>query len=818
MEIREQSLNFPETSGSGPQPAEATISFPRAVLRAAAGINGYSATFGDEDDHELGRLIVEVNSEINPDNPNEVIVRGSFGLRDWSGEWDDRYSGNIQYVLLAELEPIVTPAPGDPRGDLIIVDAEVTQAIQHFRSHEHLDSPNVFPDNSIGLVADKPTAVRLYVDYDAASGLPLINQLSGSLDVVSGTTTTTLAPLASIRPRRDVSIDRGQTEHTLNFVIPEDVCRGTVTLSARVADRFDATQFSTLFEREVQFDQVPAVPVMAVGIEYTGPDTNDDATDETLAAPVESDFTDVLDFTERVYPIPGVEITSYTTMTYDEEIESEINAGCDKFDDLRDAVAEMRGDSEDIVYGMLNSGVNTGSVGGCGGDGVGVGKIGNGTTAAHEIGHALGRQHAPCDNITRCASPRNTDDGFPSYSGYDSDSIGEYGFNLDNGRVVDPSIAHDMMGYSGSKWISPYTYKALRSRIPEIDDGDAGGGAAALAVSSSRSRDRGEWIKKKSSHLFLRLRIHRDRSVHFQPAFHYAVFPQGHGNLPTDFVVELHDEHGDVLRSACLYAGGHDTCCACSCEGRSGRCSWPLVIRQAVPFDHRAKKLVLYECDTLIHDASIPEPPDVKVRCEGARNTNATDLALSWSTAKPSDSAGGLWYLVQWRDAHGTWRGGAPRTQATSLQVPKTLFGRQQEAAVRVLATSGIATGQGLWQGSIRRPRRPRTADGNLRIFLTGASKPTTKTQALPSIIRVAAVDDDGSSLARPAVRWYDSRGGELGRGRSLDLRTLPVGAHTVRVAILNTGYGTGTVQWLLERTAGGQFLLHRGTLKRRRE
>jgi hypothetical protein len=197
VEIRERSFNFPQTSGSGPQSAEATIPFPRAVLRAAVGITGYSATFGDEDDHQLGRLTVEVRSEISAANPNDVIVRGTFGLRDWSGEWDDRYSGNIQYVLLAELEAVAPPLPGEARGDLIIVDAEVTQAIQHFRSHEHLDSANVFPDNSIRLVADKPTAVRLYADYDAASGLPVINWLTGSIEVLSGATTTTLAPLAS---------------------------------------------------------------------------------------------------------------------------------------------------------------------------------------------------------------------------------------------------------------------------------------------------------------------------------------------------------------------------------------------------------------------------------------------------------------------------------------------------------------------------------------------------------------------------------------------------------------------------------------------
>jgi hypothetical protein len=37
-------------------------------------------------------------------------------------------------------------------------------------------------------------------------------------------------------------------------------------------------------------------------------------------------------------------------------------------------------------------------------------------------------------------------------------------------------------------------------------------------------------------------------------------------------------------------------------------------------------------------------------------------------------------------------------------------------------------------------------------------------------------------------------------------------------VTVLDTGQGTGVAQWLVERTAGGRFMLHRGTIKRPRE
>lgn len=98
--------------------------------------------------------------------------------------------------------------------------------IQHFRSSEHLDAPNVFPDNSVRLVADKPTIVRLYTDYDVSSGLPTINELRGELAAEGNDATTTIPAIEVITPRRDVSIDRGNRRHTLNFPSPHRVCAG----------------------------------------------------------------------------------------------------------------------------------------------------------------------------------------------------------------------------------------------------------------------------------------------------------------------------------------------------------------------------------------------------------------------------------------------------------------------------------------------------------------------------------------------------------------------------------------------------------------
>lgn len=806
VDIRFSSFNFPSTEDEGPQSASAQLIFPRAVQRVAIGITGYSATFQNHEDHHLGRLILELDAAINSTDPTKVDVTGKFGLRDWSNEWDDPYSGIVEYAVFADLVGVTPPVPGAPRGDLVIVDAEITQGIQHFRSFRHLNSANVFPDNSIRLVAGKPTIVRLYVDYDAASGLAPITSLSGELTVTIAGMTTAIAPLRTIVPRRDSSIDRGQRDHTLNFLIPENLCQGIAAISVRVFNTFDNTQFSANFDRTLTFEAMPDLPIMAVAIEYTGADVSDPA---ALAAPTMADFIALFGLTEALFPIPQVVITSFVTMSYDEDVKSNINDGCDKMGDLKDAVAELRGDSDDIVYGLYNSGVDTGSVGGCGGGGAAVGAIGSQGTAAHEVGHALGRKHAPCDNVTRCATPKNTDDDYPDYIGFDSDSIGEYGFDSRPTMLTvrDPASSHDMMGYSGGRWISPYTYKALMSRIPETFDGASAALSAraeAVFLPARLREDRGCWIPIKQPQLFLRLDINRDRSVHFRTSFHFDARPRPHDPDKSEFNIELLDGDGLLLRSACLYADSSG--CGCSCGT-----GWPVKIRHAIAFDPRARTLVLYECDKELQRWPIPNPPKVTVDVIGETESNQTEIEIQWRAYAESANRDDFWYLVQWRDRRGTWRGVAPRTQRNSLRVPKRLF-KGDRVAVRVLASSGIATGLGLWEGSVTPP--PARRGAAVEISLVGVETRKEGAHPVPGVLRAVAHETSGEAVPGTSLRWYDSRGAEIGRGRALDLSQLPVGQH--QITIVMPQHEGSTATWLIERTRGGDTLLLVGDQKSR--
>ncbi len=89
---------------------------------------------------------------------------------------------------------------------------------------------------------------------------------------------------------------------------------------------------------------------------------------------------------------------------------------------------------------------------------IGVGWTGDTTseTLVHEVGHAHGREHAPCGVY-------DWDRNYPHSNG----DISAWGYDLITKEMFSPSTK-DMMGYCSPIWISDYTYMALFQRIREL--------------------------------------------------------------------------------------------------------------------------------------------------------------------------------------------------------------------------------------------------------------------------------------------------------------------------------------------------------------
>lgn len=761
MEIRTGSVLFPSLRGSGPRTASQTLVFPRTVVQAAVGLAGYSAGFSGSD-HHVGLFSVVADHLVNA---NTVTVTVRLGVRDWSGDWDDSYEGTVRFSVLAELESASAPPR---RSDLMIIDAEFTQAIQFFRSDRHLDPGNVRPDNSVALISGKGTGVRLYLDCNTASASPAVQSVSGEVRLRTPSGATAVVPaIQSITPRREAQINRGLPEHTLNFLIPEVWCRGNLDLTFEVFDPAEPLRRSQPFERTLDFIDVAPLRVFCVGVAYTGQGLD-------VPAPAQSAFSASLSWTEKVYPIGEALITGYTTLPYDTDMQVSGDGCGDGFGGILDALRDMRGGSSDIYVALLQAGVGidasidggTSSVDGCGGGGVAAAfSGGNGRTLAQEIGHAFGREHAPCDDPMRCGDPGSQDGNYPHYGTYPSDSIGEFGFDPATNRVFDPADSFDFMGYSGHAWVSPYTYTSLRPAFPSTSFAlaaaarrkEARSTGAAADHQPPRGRPEAERSLRTRPYLFLRLVIARNRSVLLEPSFHYAAeegsVPRGHAS---GFTAEFQDADRAVLSCRAL------TCTCVDCDGDD---CWPKSIRAQVPFPLKARHLLIYEGDTVIFEEKIGDPPGVSVRCEEQDDL----MVVSWSADEKAED---VWYLLQWQDKSGTWRGVGPRTQDSEITLPPSLVVHRKTLELRLLACSRVATSETPFTCELT-PKRAQPA-GEIHVHPSGDRL----------VARV--VGADGAADPSAELTWFDEHGAELSHGRSLDLRRLPHRPDWLRVAVVN--------------------------------
>lgn len=101
MEVRNGTVRFNRFKGSGPRTDTEEVIFPAPVTQAAAFLRGFDVAFSPRDDHHLGKLEVGLEARIDPLAPQRVNVDITYGLRDWSSDWDDNYEGEIHFVVVA---------------------------------------------------------------------------------------------------------------------------------------------------------------------------------------------------------------------------------------------------------------------------------------------------------------------------------------------------------------------------------------------------------------------------------------------------------------------------------------------------------------------------------------------------------------------------------------------------------------------------------------------------------------------------------------------------------------------------------------------
>jgi hypothetical protein len=771
MEIRSDSLDFSSPlRGDGPRQASKTMVFPRAVTSAVAGLSGYLAEFSSQDDHHVGRLDLRLDTTINN---NTVTVDGHFGVRDWSGNWDDAYDGLLDVVVLAELESATQPPP---RGDLAITGMEFNQAAQFFRAATYLDPVNAHPDNSIFLIQGKNTGVRVFVDWDSSAGLPPISNLGGELLISNGTATVTLAPInpgGSIVPKRDSVINQALANDTLNFMIPGAFSAGTVTVTCHVFDQASTSARSAAFTRTLVFTPVEPLNLFLVGITTQRP---------AAPAPTQAAIAAALILLKQTYPRGTVQATGFNTATLASQIVgSTATSGCGQgWSDLLDILRELKGDSDDIYFGGLPAGIFASGVVGCSpvGDRVAASFIDLPVTVPHEVGHSLGRQHAPCRG---CSPPaQDPDNTFPQYNTFNSDSIGVFGFDPTSNTVFNPASSLDFMTafVPASPWISPYTHQAL---LGTVQGGPSPGGAMSV-------------LKGLRMTLFLRMEISRQREVHRDVSFCYPAPAQGSG-CPTGFSYELLDAEHRVLDCGPL---------RCPCPESECEC-WPRRIRTAIPWPPDTRWLRVLEGDEEIYAERVLEAPNVEI---DAHQADKDGVHIKWKAvhAEEGDGQGAedIQYLVQVQDSGGeTFRGLHERSSRTTAVIPQRLFTKSPSLTVRVLACSGLATAVAQTKVTLDEFVPP-----EITMQLLDVDDVGDEAAELPAVASVFAADTAGREVSPENIAWYDANGNLLARGREVDLRGLPRGSGLIRAVARSQSGRTMAKSWLVERAIGGFRLL----------
>ena len=355
---------------------------------------------------------------------------------------------------------------------LYVEGVEVSQAIQYYNSSEHLTDPaDRAPNNAVRLIARKPAWVRVYL---RSLFLNEITGVTGTVEVkrraffnIYGTLDT-LSPQApgtvTARQNPDYDTERSTITSTLNFILPAEFVCGYLRLVVRVNAPGGFTDEFTV-DLNATLQQTLRLAGIMVG--YNGPSsTAPGAANLTLPAPNVANLQTTAGWTLLTFPVQSAATyRSAGTITWTQPLtDAPSCAGCctPNWVALNAAVEAQRvadGNRTDVLYyGLMSAGIPMGPVIGCNTGTVSTGSNNDGVTMAHELGHACGLPHAPCNTPG--------DPNYPAYEPYDpagmpQASIGEYGLDISNGTILSPALFRDLMSYCGPRWISLYNYGRL---------------------------------------------------------------------------------------------------------------------------------------------------------------------------------------------------------------------------------------------------------------------------------------------------------------------------------------------------------------------
>jgi hypothetical protein len=324
----------------------------------------------------------------------------------------------------------------------------------------------------VPLIAGKRALVRAFVDLDERY---VARRLLGVLDVSTGATTRSLV---SERTLVQASA-QDDLESTFTFEVEGRDLTPSSSYRLRVLEadttplvRFPETGYLPLEPRALPPLRVVLVPFVSGGF---APRT----TEAELGAIKKRLF--------ALYPSLDVSVDLTEPVTLKVPVSPQDDGWDEALDEIYRLRSAAKASHDAFYYGWMAPAASFDEycVSGCtlglsnladaddvssrGSIGVGVFQDGSGEedafdTVAHELGHALGRDHSPCG----IDDPSDVDPDWPDDTAHRNGSIGLYGFDFDSARLLKPRPSKDVMGYCTPMWVSDYTYRGLFERLDYI--------------------------------------------------------------------------------------------------------------------------------------------------------------------------------------------------------------------------------------------------------------------------------------------------------------------------------------------------------------